>query len=67
MIFRKAELKDSEIIMNFVNDAKNWMKKLRLNQWSDDYPNMKIVEEDIKLGNSYLVEKDGKIVASFAF
>lgn len=67
MIFRKAELKDSEIIMNFVNDAKNWMKKLSLNQWSDDYPNMKIVEEDIKLGNSYLVEKDGNIVGSFAF
>ena len=59
MIFRKAELKDSGTIMNFVNDAKKWMKKLNLNQWSDDYPNVKIIEEDIKVGNSYLVEKDG--------
>lgn len=59
MIFRKAELKDSGTIMNFVNDAKKWMKKLNLNQWSDDYPNVKIIEEDIKVGNSYLIEKDG--------
>ena len=36
-------------------------------QWKNDRPSMELVKKDIENGNSYVVEEDGKIVATFAF
>ena len=36
-------------------------------QWQDDRPEERFVIEDIAKGNSYVVEKDGKIIGTFAF
>lgn len=36
-------------------------------QWGTNRPNIKLVEEDIALGRSYICEEDGKLLATFMF
>lgn len=59
-------MKDLEHVMKLIDVAKEWMKAKQLQQWDEDYPNIKVIEEDIKNKNSFVLEADGKIVASLA-
>lgn len=36
-------------------------------QWGDSRPNMALVEEDIRLGRSYICEENGELLAAFMF
>lgn len=36
-------------------------------QWGDNYPSREQLEEDIRRGVSYVIERDGGVVASFVF
>ena len=42
------------------------MKAKGPEQWSDDYPNRKDIENDIKKENSFLLEEGNKTVGTFA-
>ena len=46
-------------------------QKMRANgnmeQWTNGNPKQALVEEDIRNGNSYVMEEDGEVIATFAF
>ena len=46
-------------------------QKMRANgnmeQWTNGNPKQALVEEDIRNGNSYVMEEDGVVIATFAF
>ncbi len=67
MLFRQAKLDDLIVIMEIIKDAKNYLKNNNIDQWQNNYPDRKTIENDIKSKNSYVIEKDKKIIASTAF
>ena len=70
MNFRKSEPKDVNRILEIIEMAKEELKKMKLNQWQNGYPNRNSIESDIKKGISYVLETriDGKnkVVATIA-
>ncbi len=64
MEFRKTIKKDIESIMRIVNQAKEYFKKNKINQWQDGYPNTKVIEEDIKNKCSYVLLNDNTVVGT---
>ncbi len=67
MFFRKATANDINNIMKIINDAKAYFKEMNIDQWQDGYPNEDVIKNDIFNSNSYLLEVDGKIVATAMF
>lgn len=63
MIFRKAVTKDLKEIMPIIKSAQDYLKKNKIDQWQNNYPNLKILKEDIKNNNLYILEINGEIVA----
>lgn len=66
MKFRLAENKDIEKIMKIINQGKEKLKKESIDQWQNGYPNEESIERDIKNSYSYVVEEEGKILATAA-
>lgn len=66
---RKVSLpKDGESLMEVFAAAKGIMAADgNVNQWTDGYPSLDIVQSDIEKDGGFVVEDDGKIVAYFAF
>ncbi len=67
MIFRHAESADKEEIMEIIKDAQKYLKDNNIDQWQNNYPDKKIIENDINLNNAYVIEKDKKVIAYSAF
>jgi ribosomal protein S18 acetylase RimI-like enzyme len=67
MKFRHAELKDIIEIMKIIKDAQKYLKNNNIDQWQNNYPNRKTIENDIKSKNSYVLEKDKQVIAYSAF
>ncbi|MDE6181602.1 MAG: GNAT family N-acetyltransferase [Eubacteriales bacterium] len=65
MQIRKAKEEDIEEIMKIVKQAKAYFIKNKVKQWLGEYPNEEGFKLDIKNGNSYVLENDGKILATF--
>ena len=65
---RKAQWDDLNRIEEIFSYARKFMKENgNPEQWKDDKPSMDKVKEDIRNGNFYVIESDGKAVAVFAF
>lgn len=64
MKFRKSKLEDVTRIMEIINDAKIALKNQGLDQWQSGYPNESVIENDIKNNISYVLEKDGQVLAT---
>ena len=58
----RENLKD---ILNIINQAKLYMKENGINQWNEDYPKIKSLENDILNKNSYVVKDGDKIIGTF--
>lgn len=67
MFFRKATINDINNIMKIINDAKAYFKEMNIDQWQDGYPNEDVIKNDILNSNSYVLDMDGKIVATAMF
>lgn len=68
MIIRKTTEKDIQLVMQIFDKAREIMRKSgNFKQWPVGYPSEKAVIADIEKNNSYVVEKDNNIVATFAF
>ena len=70
MIFRKAEFKDIDRIMEIYEIARQFMCDTgNPNQWIDGYPRRELIEDDITKGHFYVSEgkEDGKLHGAFAF
>lgn len=65
---RSASMADITAIMQILDCGR---QKMRANgnteQWTDGNPKQSLIEADINNGNSYILEEEGKAVATFAF
>ena len=66
MIFRKAIVSDIDIVMSILGQAQEYLRNKGVDQWQDNYPNLDIIKRDIEKNIGYVLEKDGKIVATVA-
>ena len=64
MHFRKSVQRDMDTIMNMIKQARAYFKEKGIDQWQDGYPDINIISDDIKNGESYVLENDGCIVAT---
>ncbi|MCL2841263.1 MAG: GNAT family N-acetyltransferase [Defluviitaleaceae bacterium] len=66
MEIRKTTAADLDTVMNIYATARDFMRKNgNVNQWTEEYPPRFMIEQDISNGESYLCEKDGKVLAVF--
>ncbi|WP_042272339.1 GNAT family N-acetyltransferase [[Clostridium] dakarense] len=64
MRFRKSVKKDIDSIMKIINQAQEYFKEQGVDQWQNGYPNKNTINDDIKNEESYVLEKDGCVVAT---
>ena len=67
MEIRKSTMKDLDAILNIFKIAKKFMIETgNPNQWSDNYPSIQMIENDINKHESYVcIENDLNIVELF--
>lgn len=67
MLIRKATYDDLQEMADVFVCARQYMKDNgNPTQWGDNRPDTSLIINDIDNGNSYVMVKDGKIVATFA-
>lgn len=66
MEFRKAVKSDINSIMNIIRQAQEKLKSLEVDQWQNNYPNYKTIEEDINNENSYILLEDDRVIGTVA-
>ena len=64
MKFRKTTIEDINNVMNIINEAKEYFRKNRIDQWQNGYPNSDTIHTDIKNNSSYILESENKILAT---
>lgn len=64
MKFRKTIIEDINNIMKIINEAKEYFRKNKINQWQDGYPNRDTIYTDIKNNSSYVLESKNEILAT---
>lgn len=68
MNIRKSQKSDLETIMQIYAYAREQMRQNgNPSQWGDNRPSESVVIQDIEAGNSYVLEKAGRIVGVFSF
>ncbi len=68
MEIRKAKMEEIDVIMNIFARARAFMAESgNPNQWGNNKPERETIEEDIKLGRSYVCVENGKNVATFFY
>lgn len=58
---RKAVKEDIEDIMKIIKETIEEMRTYNNTQWDENYPQEKDFKEDIKNGNLFVVEREGKL------
>ena len=65
-MIRKTREKEVDIVLRLIAEGrKKMVAEGNVNQWINGYPSRETIEEDIRLGNSYVVEEGGKLIATF--
>lgn len=64
MEFRKSKKSDIKEIINIIEEAQNYFKENNIDQWQDRYQNEESIINDIENGESYVLLKDNKIIAT---
>lgn len=64
MEFRKSKKSDIKEIINIIEEAQNYFKENNIDQWQDGYPNEESIINDIENGQSYVLLKDNKVIAT---
>ena len=55
MEFRKAEITDLEGILEIIKQAQDYLKKMGINQWQNNYPNAEVITYDIEKKRGYVL------------
>lgn len=64
MKFRKTTLQDIDNVMKIINEAKEYFKENKIDQWQNGYPNSDTIYTDVKNNSSYVLENENKILAT---
>tara|TARA_R110002049_G_scaffold63_1_gene344 strand:- start:1101 stop:1613 length:513 start_codon:yes stop_codon:yes gene_type:complete len=68
MKIRLSKIEDVSEIMIIINDAKELLASLHIDQWQNGYPNAAQIENDILNNESYVVvNNDNKVIATSMF
>jgi RimJ/RimL family protein N-acetyltransferase len=68
MLTRKTTAADLDRVMEVLSAAREAMREAgNTVQWVNGYPSRELIESDIERGVSYVIENEGRLVASFAF
>lgn len=62
---RKAVSEDIDDIMLTVRQARNYLKKHRVDQWQGEYPAEALLEQDIARGECYVLTYGGRVAGFF--
>lgn len=65
MRIRKTTLSDLPEVMSLIHEAQATIADLGIDQWQNGYPSAPVIEADIQKGQSYCVELDGQVCATF--
>ena len=65
VLCRPAAPEDMDAIMLIIRQAKNYMRKNRLDQWQGAYPNEDSFKRDIENGECYVLTGGGRVCAVF--
>lgn len=66
MTIRKTTAADIDEIVPILEEARRTIAALGINQWQDGYPNRAAIEADLQRNCSYVLEKDGHVIGTFA-
>ncbi|MBQ4104823.1 MAG: GNAT family N-acetyltransferase [Clostridia bacterium] len=64
--FRKAAIEDLPPVLDIYREGVRNMISNGINQWDDEYPNEKVISEDIRKGELNLCICNGEIAAAYA-
>ncbi|WP_455537802.1 GNAT family N-acetyltransferase [Terrisporobacter sp.] len=64
MEFRQSVKSDIPKVMSIIKQAQAYFKENNIDQWQNGYPNEGIIDNDIKNEESYVMIKDGEVVAT---
>ena len=65
MTIRQATAADISALMPLFDEARATIARLGIDQWQDGYPQRHLVEDGIERGETYCVEIDGSLAATF--
>ncbi len=65
--FRKATMDDFDDIQLTVRQAKNYLKKHRVDQWQSEYPTEELLHKDIERGEGYVICYGERFAGYFVF
>ena len=67
-MIRKTAPADIDRVMQLIDSARGIMRSIgNIAQWPEGYPKRETIAQDVALGNSYIVEREGLPIATFAF
>jgi len=67
MIIRKTTREDLDIVMQIYDHARRIMRESgNMKQWTNNYPNLQIIEEDMNAGCSWVLEDEEGIRSVFS-
>jgi len=67
MLIRHSTTNDIPSLLEIAEEARQTMRESgNLKQWTDGYPSVEAFGQDIRQGVSYVVEQEGRVVATFA-
>lgn len=66
MNIRQSKAADLDALMSLFAEARGTIAALGIDQWQDGYPSEAVIARDIQRGQSYCIEADGQICATFA-
>lgn len=64
MQFRTSTESDIAAILDIIRQAQEFFRSQGIDQWQNGYPNHEVIMQDIKNKESYVLEEDGKILAT---
>ena len=63
--YRKAAIDDLDDILLLVRQARNYLKKHRVDQWQGEYPGEELLQQDINRGEGYVVTYGDRLAGYF--
>lgn len=66
MRLRKSRENDLKYIIEIINEAKEFLKESKIDQWQQGYPNEEVILRDIENKHSYVLEDNNKIIGTVA-
>ncbi len=63
-MIRLANKNDLEHVLDIIKDAQTRLKNLNINQWQNNYPNKKVISDDIKNKQLYVYLLNEQVVAT---